>query len=70
MNKYQTEVIAIGNQKGGVGKTTNTLHLAAALGEKGKKVLVIDLDANCGATRGLGLGDGWLGTFELLLGEQ
>lgn len=65
-----TEVIAIGNQKGGVGKTTNTLHLAAALGELGKSVLVIDLDANCGATRGFGLGDGWLGTFEVLLGDQ
>ena len=70
MEKRTTEVIAIGNQKGGVGKTTNTLHLAAALGELGKKVLVIDLDANCGATRGLGLGDGWLGTFEVLMDEQ
>tara|TARA_A100000171_G_scaffold52439_1_gene70781 strand:+ start:230 stop:1144 length:915 start_codon:yes stop_codon:yes gene_type:complete len=68
--KIHTEIIAIGNQKGGVGKTSNTLHLAAALGELGKKTLVIDLDGNCGATRGLGLGTDWLGTFEALLGDQ
>ena len=65
-----TQVIAVGNQKGGVGKTTNTLHIAAALGELGKKSLIIDLDGNCGATRGLGVGTDWLGTFEVLLGDQ
>jgi chromosome partitioning protein len=66
----QTQIIAVGNQKGGVGKTSNTLHLAAALGELGKRCLIIDLDGNCGATRGLGVGTDWLGTFEMLLGEQ
>lgn len=66
----KTQVIAVGNQKGGVGKTTNTLHLAAALGELGKRSLVIDLDGNCGATRGFGVGTDWLGTFEVLLGDQ
>lgn len=72
MNEHgrHTEIIAVGNQKGGVGKTTNTLHIAAALGELGHKCLVIDLDGNCGATRGCGLEDGWLGTFEVLLGDQ
>ncbi len=65
-----TEIIAVGNQKGGVGKTTNTLHIAAALGEIGKKCLIVDLDGNCGATRGCGLDEGWLGTFEVLLGDQ
>jgi len=65
-----TQVIAVGNQKGGVGKTSNTLHLAAALGEIGKKCLVIDLDGNCGATRGCGLGTDWLGTFEALMGQD
>ena len=66
----RTHVIAIGNQKGGVGKTSNTLHLAAALGELGKKSLVIDLDGNCGSTRGLGCGTNWVGTFEVLLGDE
>jgi len=68
--KRETQVIAVGNQKGGVGKTSNTLHLAAALGEMGKQCLIIDLDGNCGATRGLGVGTEWQGTFEILLGEQ
>jgi chromosome partitioning protein len=68
--KRKTWVIAVGNQKGGVGKTSNTLHLAAALGELGKRSLVIDLDGNCGSTRGLGCGTNWLGTFEVLLGDE
>lgn len=69
-NTKRAEVIAVGNQKGGVGKTTNTLHIAAALGEMGHRVLVIDLDANCGATKACGLGTDWLGTFEALMGED
>lgn len=67
---YDTQVIAIGNQKGGVGKSTNTVNLAAALGELGRKSLIIDLDANCGATRSLGVPTTWMGTFELLLGNE
>lgn len=60
-------VIGIGNQKGGVGKSTNTVHLAAALGEKGHKVLIIDLDPSAGATKHLGVPpNGFLGTLELL----
>lgn len=68
--QLSTQIIAVGNQKGGVGKTSNTLHLAAALGELGRKCLVIDLDGNCGATRGCGLGTDWLGTFEALMGQD
>jgi chromosome partitioning protein len=66
-----TSVIAVGNQKGGVGKTTNTIHLAAALAERGKLSLIIDLDMTSGATKALGCPtQGWMSSFELLTGEE
>lgn len=67
----RTSVIAVGNQKGGVGKTTTTVNLAAALGTMGYKSLIIDLDANCGATRCLRVPpDSYQGSYEVMLGDE
>lgn len=67
----KTAVIAVGNQKGGVGKTTNTIQLAGALAERGRLSLIIDLDMTSGATKALRAPtEGWISSFELLTGSE
>lgn len=66
--KRGPEIIAVANEKGGVGKTVTVVNLAAALSRDGRRVLVVDVDPQANATRGLGgeTADGRPGTYDVI----
>lgn len=65
------KIVAVANQKGGVGKTTCCINLAAELGRAGHRVILADLDPQGNSTSGLGIDRGTVGrsVYDLLLGE-
>ncbi len=68
----ETQIFALANQKGGVGKTTTTLNLGCAIAGAGESVLIIDLDPQGNASTGLGINkdDREFSSYDILTGEK
>ena len=66
------KIVAIANQKGGVGKTTTAVNLSSCVAALGKKVLIVDLDPQGNTTTGYGIQKRSVeaGTYEVLIGSQ